>query len=348
MSEFTVEAHESLDGLREEWDRVVTGCRAPLFHQPHYLDAYAAAPLHHISRTWYLLARDGDGAPAAVMPVFLQPDMDPLGVVRHQLPGGPAGPREPGPGLLSHVWHCYDTWIPATGPLTAPLFDALLGTVRELAQESGAGWYGLINVDTTGDLAARLDRLAAGHGLRPLLVDERFTADLTAHRGIEEFIASLAPRPRQHLRRFRRRAAESGLTTRVADPGDADLDGLIALVQATMAKFGAASFFPPGRFQRFVTALGSSARIIEQRIDGRLIGGAACLLDADRLHFWISGVDYAAAPTFSPNHLLFLEGVHEALRHGVPVFEGGRRNGEFKERFGLRGRPLRAYLGSAL
>ncbi|GAB2808636.1 GNAT family N-acetyltransferase [Streptomyces daliensis] len=345
---FHVESHDSLEAVREVWAGLARDSRAPLFHHPPYLDAYAAAPLHHIARTSYLLARDRDGAARAALPLFHQPEMDPLGVLRHQLPARPGtgaeGGAGAGSGLLSHVWHCYDTRILARGPLTAPLLDALLDAAHRIARDGGAQWYGLVNVEAPGALATALDRAAPDRGMCRVRVDERFTADLRRHPTADAFVASLRPRQRQRLRRYGRRAAEAGLATRVVDPREADLDGLLELVRATMAKFGATSFFPEGLFQRFVTALGDRARIIEQRLDGRLIGGAACLVDEERLHFWISGVDYGAAPTFSPNYLLFLEGIHEALRRGVPVFEGGRRNGPFKELFGLRGRPLLAYV----
>ncbi|MGW8377979.1 GNAT family N-acetyltransferase [Streptomyces sp. ODS28] len=336
---YRVDVHDSLDAVRLEWQRLARAGRVPLFHHPRYLDAYAAAPLHPIARAHYLLARDGGGDAVAALPLFLQYDMDPLGVLVHQLPSGSAPV-----GLLSHVWHCYDTRVPAAAPLEPALLSALLDAAGALAAQSGADWYGLVNVEAGGELAHCLDQLAGPYALTRVRVDERFTLDLDGCTGIEDFIAGLSPRQRQHLRRFRRRAGEAGLAVRVAGPAGADLDGLLSLVQGTMAKFGAGSFFPPGRFQRFVSALGDRARVLELRVDGRLVAGAACLLDEDRLHFWISGTDYDASPTFSPNYLLFLEAIHEALRRGARVFEGGRRNGEFKERFGLRGRELLAYV----
>jgi CelD/BcsL family acetyltransferase involved in cellulose biosynthesis len=149
---------------------------------------------------------------------------------------------------------------------------------------------------------------------------------------------------RQNVRRWRRRAEEAGVTVTVSRAADADLDGIVELARRTAAKYGAGDFYPRGAFQRFVRALGDAAVAIEVRLGDRLLSGGVCLVDSERFHTWTCGVDYDADPPFSPYTLLFVESVRTAFERGLEVLEGGRRNGPYKLRYGLRRQPLDGYL----
>jgi CelD/BcsL family acetyltransferase involved in cellulose biosynthesis len=175
-------------------------------------------------------------------------------------------------------------------------------------------------------------------------IDERFLLDLSRFESAEEYIASLAPKVRQNVRRWRRRAEDAGATITVARAADADLDGIVQLAQRTATKYGAGGFYRSGPFQRFVRALGDAAVAIEVRVGDRLLSGGVCLVDAERFHTWTCGVDYDASPSFSPYTLMFIESVRSAFERGLPVLEGGRRNAPFKLRYGLRRQPIDGYL----
>jgi predicted N-acyltransferase len=316
------------------WDALMVRCGAPVFYWHAYLAAYEASPLHAVDGYAYLVDHGEDGELALGLPVFFERRMDPLGVLAEPFPGV----RRQTAGLLTHVWHCYDTWLPARS--LDGTVQAVLAALAGLAAEAGASWYGLVNVDGGGELAARLSTL----GLTHAQIDERFWLDLSAFDDLDGYIGHLKPRARANLRRYCRRAAEAGLTVTAPAAGDADLDAIVSLAQATAARFGNAGFYPAGAFQRFVRLLGGAARVLELRVGGRLLAAGVCLVDSRRFHTWTCGIDYGLATTFSPYYLLFLESVRAAIAERTPILEGGRRNAAFKVRHGLHRRPLLAYL----
>lgn len=317
--------HESIRSVPAVWDEAVRASGAPVFYQRAYLEAYEDAPLAAVERCAYLVATR-DGA-AAVMPVFVVAEMDPLGALAAAFPDAPSGR-----GLVTPGWHCYDGRIPATRA-DADLFAALLGALGDLAREAGVEWGALVNFTDGAGLAGTRAR-----------IDERFLLDLARFESHEAFVASLPPKVRQNVRRWRRRAEEAGATIRVGRAADADLDAIVELARRTAAKYGAGGFYRAGPFQRFVHALGDAAVAIEVRLGDRLLSGGVCLVDAERFHTWTCGVDYDVDLPFSPYTLLFVESVRVAFERGLPVLEGGRRNAEYKLRFGLRRQPLDGYL----
>jgi hypothetical protein len=329
-----VEVYDDLSGATD-WDEFVRGCGAPVFYHTSFLTAYREARLQPGDSYAYLMLRDDDRSPQAVLPVALQPRMDPLGVLTaHE----PEVARQP-VGLLSHVWHCYDTWLP-TRQHDQEIIRTILASFRTLAADLGAPWYGLVNVDATGPLARALNGLGA-HGVP---IDERYVLDLYPEMRMEDYLAGLTSRHRAALVRQRRRAAEAGVRIRVVDAASADLDAHLVLVRLIGAKHGVEDFYPEGVFQDFQRRLGDAVRIVEVWLGDRLAGVGICFVDDQRFHFSTCGIDYSAAATFSPFYVLYYEALREAIRLGVPRFECGRRNGTLKLRFGLRPIPLVAYV----
>jgi predicted N-acyltransferase len=322
----SVRVYESIRSVPSAvWDEAVRASGAPVFYERSYLEAYEDAPLAPVERCAYLVATR-DGA-AAVLPVFLVAAMDPLGALAAAFPGAPSGR-----GLVTPGWHCYDGRIPATtrdAGLVAELIAELDDLAREASVESGA----LVNF-TDG----------AGLGGEKARIDERFLLDLKRFESAEEYVASLAPKVRQNVRRWRRRAEEAGATVIVSRAADADLDGIVELARRTAAKHGAGDFYRSGPFQRFVRTLGENAIAIEIRLGSRLLSGGVCLVDAERFHTWTCGVDHDASPPFSPYTLMFVEAVRVTFERRLPVLEGGRRNANYKLRYGLRRQPLDGYL----
>ncbi|MGH3809196.1 MAG: GNAT family N-acetyltransferase [Pseudonocardiaceae bacterium] len=331
----TVEISDDVAALTD-WDTLTQRCGTPIFYRTTFLSAYQAAPLQPVDGYAYLVLRAEDKSPRAVLPVTFQRRMDPLGVLEVHEPDVAKRPS----GLLSHVWHCYDTWLPGGQTGSAEDLRTVLDAFRTLAADFGASWYGLVNVDGTGSLAASLSGLEAVG----VPIDERYVLDLPRSGGMDAFLAQLRSKSRVELSRHRRRAQDAGIQVLVTEPRSADLDAHLALVRRTAAKHGNEGFYVDGLFQEFLRLLGDCVHIIELRLADQLIGVAICLVDEDRFHCWTGGADYAAATTFSPFYVLFYESVRTALVLGRHRFEVGRRNGVFKTRYGMRRVPLLAYL----
>lgn len=334
---YSVEVHQRAGDIHPaEWDAVVTAAGAPVFYTHAYLDAYERDPLGAVEGHAYLVVRprSGDRSPVAVLPLYLQRRPDPLSCL------GAAYPSLNGdPALLSHVWHCYDTHLPARVD-RAGLVQTVIDTMRRVARTLGAAHCGLVNVapDTPTGHALR----EAGQPLRHIM--DRFAVDLAGVDGYESYLARLAPRPRANLRRNARRAAEAGVVTTVLPAHRANLDQIAVLCGHTAARMGNAGFYPARTFSRFVTGLGAAAQILEVRQRGRLVAAGVCLTDDHRFHTWTCGVDYDVDGNFSPYGVLFAESVALALRLRRPILEGGRSNAVFKRRHGLFVRPLHAWL----
>ncbi|MGW4383226.1 GNAT family N-acetyltransferase [Kitasatospora sp. NPDC004531] len=315
----------AVDAVPADWDAAVA--TAPVFYRRAFLRAFERFPLHPVLRHAYL------HGPGIAVPVTLQHGVDPMRVLAEHAPAALRGPV-----LLTHVWHCYETTLPgAAGPEAA---EAVVRTLRALARRWGAEHFGFVNVPAGSPTAAALERLGlaavpaeAGHGL-----------DIGGFRHLDDYLATLPSKPRRNLRHDLRRAADAGVTARVLPPAAADLDGFVALARRTAAKYDNADYYRPGVFQSFVRALGDSARIVELRRGDRLIASGITLLDQQRYHFWCVGTDAAAAPGFSPFYAVFAEVVRDAIASGRPRLELGRRNPDFKRRYGMHAVPLHACL----
>jgi CelD/BcsL family acetyltransferase involved in cellulose biosynthesis len=330
----SVEVYESIRAVPAAiWDEAVRASHGPVFYERSYLEAYEDAPLAPLERCAYLVATLDGAEPAhAVLPVFVQPAIDPLGALAAAFPGLASAGR----GLVTPGWHCYDGRIPATR-LDADLVAGLVAALRDLAREADTEWCALVNFAAGVALGDEL-------GVASAPIDERFVLDLASYESVEDYVASLAPKVRQNVRRWQRRAADAGARVAVRRAADGDLDGILELARGTAAKYGIADFYRPGAFQSFVRGLRDSAVAIEVRLGDRLVAGGVCLVDSERFHTWTCGVDYEAALPFSPYTLMFVESVRAAFDRRLPVLEGGRRNAEYKLRYGLRRQPLDGYL----
>jgi Acetyltransferase (GNAT) domain len=332
-----VEIHDDVTAIGD-WDDLVRECAAPVFYSAAYLSAYRSTRLQPVDVYAYLMLRHADGSPRAALPAALLPQMDPVGSLAVHEPGIAANPL----GLVSHVWHCYDTWLPSR-PDDRDGLVAVLDAFRDLARELGAPWYALVNVAAAGPLATALDAL----GARGVPVDERYILDLPPGFELSHYLAGLGGRARYTMRAHQRRAEQAGAVVRILDPASADLDAHLELVRRIGAKHGVEDFYPRGSFQDFQLRMGAAVKIVEVCLAGRVVGVAILLLDAQRVHYWTCGVDYEAAPTFSPFYVLFYEVLRFAIASGVARFECGRRNGVFKVRYGLQPLPLLGYVASS-
>lgn len=310
-----------------DWDSVVHASGAPVFYQHAYVSAYEQAPLTNADYSGCFVVRDGE-KPVAVLPIYLQSAANPLRRLHEAYPEA-AGQ----PALLSHTWHCYDAHVPATADVLPRLLDAM----THAASIFGARWYGFVNVQRGNALSREL----AAAGLPARHLTDRWVTGLTTY---ERYLAGLGIRARANLRRNERRSREAGVTIEYLPVEHAALDEITVLCTKTATRFENTGFYPGVTFNRFVTALGDLAHVIEVRQHGKLVAAGVCLADATRFHTWTCGVDYAVDGRYSPYGVLFAESVKLAIRLGKTTLEGGRGNGDFKRRHGLSPRPLDAVL----
>jgi predicted N-acyltransferase len=321
-----------------EWDEVVQASAAPLFYRSDVLAAYHRYPLRETRSVHYLTARSTGGGLAAVLPAYVLPASDPLGVLPSMLPAFRLGQR---PLLLSHVWHWYDTDLPARR-LTAQLVEAVCARLRLLAQEQGCQAFGFINVPEGGALAGLLD----GTILARRRVDARYTLDLRRFDSADDYLAVLRRRVRQEVKRHLRRAEQAGAQVSVAAPDAGDMAVVARLCQATASKHGNHGWYDPARLAAFVASVGCHTRLVAVRLDGAVVAASISFVDGRRFHNWAAGSVPLRELPFSPYIVLLYETVRAALSEGCTLLEGGRRNDSWKERLGLQQQALGGWVAS--
>lgn len=320
-------AHRVDDINSADWTHVVKQSAAPVFYTLDYLRSYEAYPVGSFDGGWFLTAYRGR-QPVAVLPVFRQPRPDPLGL----LPPGAADH----PGLLGHVWYCYDTRIPTTEADPADVYNAVLDRLVRLRDDIGVPLTGLVNVDASDPVLA----LGRDRGWYVAEADSRFQIRVDGFGDFADYLAGLGRKPRQNLARHLRRAQDAGTTVAVVRPDADNLVEVCELCRLTASKFGNADFYKPETFVPFVLGLGEHAVVV--RVDGPsgMLAGAVSLVDESRFHMWVAGFRHATIDGFSPHYLLWATEVREAIERRLPLVEAGRRNDDFKYRHGATRVPL--------
>ncbi|TDD85022.1 GNAT family N-acetyltransferase [Actinomadura rubrisoli] len=339
MGTYTVRVAEGIDD-REAWDDVVRASGSPLFYRSGVLRSYQRHPLLDTDTVHCLTARDRrSGSLEAVLPAFQVPALDPLDVLGTMLPSFRPGGR---PLLLSHVWHWYDTHLPARR-LTPELLDAVCRELEDLARRCGAQAYGFINVAGDGRLAELLPmtRLTAA------TIDARYVIDLRGLTSVDGYLASLGRQARQDLRRQLRRAADAGAEI-IVDPAPdrTALERVAALCQTAAAKHGNPGWYDPDRLTGFVGGLEPHTRLVSLRIDGTCVAASISFADGIRFHNWAAGAVPLDQLPFSPYTVLLYATLRTAIQEGCGVLEGGRRNDRWKTRMGMSRRALTGWLGT--
>ncbi len=324
---YTVRISSEIDDPGE-WDKIVAAAEAPLFLRAEVLQAYQSHPLRDILGSFYVTVTGAGGETAAVLPVYLQPANDPLGLLPRLLPGFQPGGR---PLLLTHVWHWYDTHLPAR-ELDTDLLGAVCEALRGLAGTTGAQALGFMNVAQDGQLA----RLLPLAGFAPEPIDARYVLDLAPFRTIDDYLMHLRPRPRQEIKRHLRRAFACGAEVTVGPPSSHDMATVAQLCRITSAKHGNPDWYLPDRLCSFVMACRDRTRLVAIRIDGRIVAASISFTDGWRFHNWAAGTVALDRLEFSPYLVLMRATIDTALREGCTMLEGGRRNDGWKERLGLR------------
>lgn len=311
----------------QAWAQLTKACDASVFYSWEFLTAVEAQPLTARAEPFYVLVEDFYGDLLAALPMYLQKTRDPFATTAPE----PAAQAPTMRILASHVWHCYDTTVPCRSPLDPWLLERLWAAVRSLAEDLSADLYGLVNVPRQGPLGAALEAI----GLTAQTTTPRYRMDLRGpRRAAEDHLTRVGRASRKTLRAYVRRAERAGVAITV-DTGIRQLDeDVLNLCRATADKH-APGYYPPDPLAALIAALGTNCRIIRMDLDGQLLAASICLYDDTRMHAWAGGCRYPQELNWSPQYVLFWGELTAGFGSGRPVLECGRRNDEFKRRFGL-------------
>lgn len=330
---YRVEVLDSVEDLPPECAHMAAELGLSTFYYgTEFLRAYEREPIQQVHHTRYLLVRDTAGRVVAFVPCYVQGD--PLRAL--DLAEGEVV-------LLSHVWHCSDSRL-ASRSEDPGVAVAVERAMRALARELGAGRYGFINVAGQGPTGPML-RAA---GFTPRHIDTRYVIDLAAAGDFDGYLQGLRPNARGEYRRQLNRARDAGVVTSVRVPEGAEDPASLDLFEKLMANVGSAGYYDKERISRFLTHVPSGARIVEVHQDGELLAKSVVFLEETKIHAWAGGYDrYAdedAGRPFSSYYVLIAAILRLGFEAGVRYFEGGRRNGPFKERYGMSPVELDAYI----
>lgn len=301
-----------------------------VFYDYRFLLALEEQPLLPHLKTYYLIAQN-EKALLGFLPVYLQTDVDPFGVLTASL-GYPfdADTR----ALFSHAMHVSDSALLHTGD-AAHIFTALLTALDTLAHEEQVLSYGLVNL--TAASAGAIQQYAPGWQNR--FMWNRFSCDLRPFNNLEQIIAGLNAEGRREANRQKRKFEQSGGDIRWLPVSAVNLDEVTALCQQTTARNGTPRYYPPLAVRHLLQRVQAFTRIVELRQHGRLAGVGIVFIDGKKLHLWAVGMDYSAAD-FSPYTMLYLDMYRFALANGIETLEAGRTTQRIKERLGFRAVPL--------
>lgn len=311
------------------WSALTAACDPPVFYSYDFLRSVESLPLTYPSTARYLLATDRRGELAAALPLYLQQTRDPF--------------TRPGEGdtvvraLVGHVWHCYDTRLLSRVPLSPELVAWFWDTLTNLAAQYGAEMWGLANVALGEPLARQL--AAIGVEVEPAV--PRYRLPLRPHgpASLDEHLAGVGRASRRTLRQYCRRAVRVGATITVAPGRAAARPDVLELCLQTADKH-APGYYPPERLGALIDRLGDACRVIRVELGGRLLATSICLYDQTRMHAWAGGSEYPPELNWSPQYVLFAAELEAGMASGLPMMECGRRNDEFKSRYGLQPHPL--------
>ncbi|MCT2594019.1 GNAT family N-acetyltransferase [Streptomyces sp. N2-109] len=306
------------------------------FYYGHeFLRAYEREPIQPVREVHYIEVLDSADRLLALTPCYVQGDpLRALGLADGEL------------ALLSHVWHCSDTQLASTSA-TPELAGQVVAAMRKVAATAGLARCGFINVPGGTATARALE----GTGLTGKSLDTRYTVDLAAMGDWEGYLASLTSKTRREFRRHLRRAEECGVRITDRAPDDYEAPESLRILEVLMENVGSTGYYSKERFSAFLPYTRTGVRIVEVVLDGEILAKAIMFIEAAKIHAWAGGYDKHSDKrkglTFSSYSCLMAGMLQLGFQAGVATFEGGRRNGAYKERFGMRPKELDAYMFDA-
>ena len=305
------------------------------------LERIQLAQLGH-GETTYLLARDGQGRPAGLTPVYTtrppwHPAVDPGAIFEPPI-------AAPGPAMClagSHGVYANFLTVGASVPRpeAGPVATALVEQARAIARAAGCEHVLLPYLDETQ--AGWL----AGYTESAVAVSEKAVLPVSWD-SFEDYVSWLPGRRRTPVRRERRRFAESGIEVR--EQRMADVAGVLApLLAQTEKRYGRDA--DPRQIEFHYTllgmALGDDFIALVGYEQGRPVACSLLLKCGNR---WISkawGCDYAVAgDQFLYFNLLFYEPVVRAAGRGIEAIDYGLGGLESKTQRGCAVERLRTLL----
>ena len=329
-----IRVHERFDEIdAQEWDCLVETARAPAFYSSAFLSAYERSPLQAAQAIFYIAVRERVGKQLlAVLPAYLQTIDDPAGDVSSVVEAPETGS---GLILLTHVVHCYDSYLPAI-ELNSVLVASIVAVLADLAAQTGADYFGFLHVDA----ASPLPELLREVGMRIVPMESRFNRNVAEFEDVESYISAMpSPKARRNLRRYYRQADRHGITVEVGNGTVNHLVSAVELCHLTAAQHGTPTYYPRAAMSDFIARLGETVQLLSVKQGDLLIAAAFCLKDRYRYHFWACGIRSGEYGPISPFGLLFYRAIYETTHNGIPVLECGRGNETFKHRHGLRPVP---------
>ncbi|MCP1107562.1 GNAT family N-acetyltransferase [Serratia nevei] len=339
--DITINIYSSLNQVsQEEYHRLHSHRKGTVFYDWRFLLAAETSPLLAVKKTYYLAAYS-HGRLLALLPVYLQ-DLAVVDPFKRLAEHADIYDQGNDTGLFSHIMHCYDSMIPSR-QASIELHAALFNRLRELAEEEGARYFGLLNVRDP-DLRQHADAL----GLNVNFMLDRWYIDLTEFDDFEHFVEKLPADGRREMRRQLRKFDPNRCTlSMLAPPFDQRLEQLTDLCHQTTARLGTPQYFPAEPLSRFSRLCGDLIRLSLVEQQGQLVGGVICFEQEETLHIWSAGMRYDLVE-FSPYTLAFAQAYRYAFENGFTRVEGGRLNEKIKTRLGFRPEPLYAITSDRL
>jgi predicted N-acyltransferase len=334
MVPIDIRVHERFGEIdAEEWDCFIEAVGAPAFYSSAFLSAYERSPLQAAQAIFYIVLRERAGKQLlAVLPAYLQSIDDPAGDVSSVVKAPETGS---GLILLTHVVHCYDSYLPSV-ELNSMIVGKIVAALADLAAQTRADYFGFLHVDA----ASPLPELLREVGMRIVPMESRFNRNVTEFKDVDGYIAAMpSSKARRNLRRCYRQAGQHDMTVEVGDGTVDHLASAVELCHLTAAQHGTPTYYPPATMPDFIAGLGTTVDVISVKQRDVLIAAAISLKDRYRYHFWACGIRAGEYGPISPFSLLFHRAIHETTQAGIPVLECGRGNEIFKYRHGLRPVP---------
>lgn len=301
-----------------------------IFYDYNFLLALEEQPLLPHRKTYYLIAQH-DNELLGFLPIYLQTNVDPFGVLTESL----GYPFEIDTlALFSHVMHVSDSTVLYTGD-PAQIIPPLLNALDSLAREAKVQSYGLLNL--TKENIANIQNHTPGW--KSNFMWNRFSCDLRPFSNLEQVIENMNAKGRCEANRQLRKYRKSGGKINWLPVSAVDLDEITKLCQQTSARNGTPHYYPPKAVQHLLQRTESFTRIVEVRQDEQLAGMGIVFIDNKKLHLWAVGMNYDVAD-FSPYTLLYLDMYSYALSNGFETIEAGRTTQRIKERLGFSAVPL--------
>ena len=312
------------------YQRFYKQANSSIFYDYHFLLALEERPLLPHLKTYYLAVQHGNEL-RGWLPLYLQTDVDPFGVLKDSL-GYPFNVDTR--ALFSHVMHVSDSSILYTGD-PAQTFPVLLTALDELAKEEKVQSYGLLNmtIQNASDIKINASKWQKN------FMWNRFSCDLRTFQNFEQIIAGLNAEGRREANRQLRKFKQSDGEINWLPVSAVDLNEVTKLCQKTSSRKGTPHYYRPEAVIHLLQRAEAFTRIVEVRQHRRLAGVGIVFIDEKKIHLWAVGIDYSAAD-FSPYTLLYLDMYSYALANGIEMLEAGRTTQRIKERLGFNAVPL--------